>query len=87
MGASSTNGWRQCPDGEFSSLAGRLTARRQRRLALSVALGIGVAALVGAVGAAVTEHIIDSVSASSHGCCPSQHPPVCDPPSSAPAAR
>jgi hypothetical protein len=83
MGASSNNGWRRCPEGEFSKLAGRLTARRKQRLAFGVLVGVGVGVLVSAVGAAVTEFIYDSIIVSSgSGCCPSQHPPVgaCDPP-------
>ena len=80
MGTSSAGDWRPCPNGEFGKLAGRLSARRQRSVALGLVFGIGGILIAGATAAAVTQHIIDSVHASSTSdSCPGQHPPLCEP--------
>jgi hypothetical protein len=77
MATASPDGWGPCPHGEFRKLAGRLTARRQRRVAFGVLGGIAAVLLTGVTAAAVTQHIMDSITASSsNGPCPNSHPPV-----------
>jgi hypothetical protein len=79
MATSSPGNWGPCPEGEFRKLAGRLAARHQRRLAFAVLGGIGAVLVTGVTAAAVTQHIMESISASNqNGVCPT-HPPVCPP--------
>ena len=86
MATSSGDGWGPCPNGEFLKLAGRLTVCRQRSLAFAILGGIAAVLVTGVTATAVTQHIVESISAPNHsGCCPSQ-PATCPPSQPAPAA-
>jgi hypothetical protein len=86
MATSSGDGWGPCPSGEFLKLAGRLTARRQRSLAFAILGGIAAVLVTGVTATAVTQHIVESISAPNHsGCCPTQCPPSQPAPAAIPA--
>jgi hypothetical protein len=78
MATSPNDGWGPCPQGAIQKLAGRLTARRQRALALTILGGISAALITGVTAAAVTQYVAQSISASNQtNTCPT-HPPVSD---------
>lgn len=81
MATLSTDGWIPCPDGELRKLAARLTAYRQRRVALTVLFAVSVA-VAAAVGIGVAVEYAPTWFGTGH---PAPCPPVQDSPSAAPA--
>ena len=69
------SGWDPCPQGELRRLAARLTARRQRRRALTVMLGAALAVAAGVAAVEGTVYLLDVPGAGrSGGACPTPAP-------------
>jgi hypothetical protein len=62
MAMAQNDGWRSCPAGEFSRLAGRLVQRRHRQSAAAIALGIGTVLVTGIAAAAATQYVVDALT-------------------------
>lgn len=84
MAKAGIDGWGPCPPGELGRLRGRLAARRCRRSAAALALGIGAVLVTGVAAAAATQYVVDAMTLPDRGhnspcACPCDPLPPLDP--------